>query len=42
MKRKFNIAEKNKWNYIVTAQELGIGRTTLWRKIKAMDLKKTL
>lgn len=51
MKRKFNIAEKNyiqkaldenKWNQVKTAKELGIGRTTLWRKIKAMDLKKNL
>ena len=51
MKKKFNIAEKNyilkaldgnKWNQAQTAKELGIGRTTLWRKIKAMDLKKTL
>ena len=49
MKNKFNIAEKNyilkalegnKWNQAKTAKELGIGRTTLWRRIKAMGLKK--
>ena len=28
----------NKWNYTRTATELGIGRTTLWRKIKKYDL----
>jgi len=28
----------NKWNYTKTASELGIGRTTLWRKIKKYDL----
>ncbi len=48
---KFDIAEKNyilkaleinKWNQVKTAKELGIGRTTLWRKIKTMDIKKTL
>lgn len=30
----------NNWNYTQTAQELGIGRTTLWRKVKKYDLKK--
>lgn len=32
----------NDWNYTKTAMELGIGRTTLWRKIKKYDLKKEL
>lgn len=31
--------EGNGWNFSQTAQELGIGRTTLWRKIKKYDLK---
>jgi DNA-binding NtrC family response regulator len=30
---------ENDWNYTKTATELGIGRTTLWRKIKKYDLK---
>ncbi len=30
----------NNWNYTQTAQELGIGRTTLWRKVKKYNLKK--
>ena len=30
----------NDWNYSKTASELGIGRTTLWRKIKKFDLKR--
>ena len=51
LKSKFSIAEKNyimkalaenKWNQVKTARELGIGRTTLWRKIKTMGLNKTL
>jgi DNA-binding NtrC family response regulator len=29
----------NGWNYTRTAAELGIGRTTLWRKIKKYSLK---
>ena len=32
----------NNWNYTKTAGELGIGRTTLWRKIKKYDLKREL
>jgi DNA-binding NtrC family response regulator len=32
----------NGWNYTKTATELGIGRTTLWRKIKKYDLKQEL
>ncbi len=30
---------ENNWNYTRTAQELGIGRTTLWRKVKRYNLK---
>ncbi len=30
----------NNWNFTQTAQELGIGRTTLWRKVKKYNLKK--
>ena len=30
----------NNWNYTQTAVELGIGRTTLWRKVKKYNLKK--
>jgi len=33
---------ENNWNYTKTAGELGIGRTTLWRKIKRYDLKREL
>jgi DNA-binding NtrC family response regulator len=29
----------NNWNYTQTAQALGIGRTTLWRKVKKFNLK---
>jgi two-component system response regulator HydG len=32
----------NDWNYTRTASELGIGRTTLWRKIKKYDLRREL
>ncbi len=32
--------EENNWNFSQTAQELGIGRTTLWRKVKKYDLKR--
>jgi two-component system response regulator AtoC len=31
---------ENNWNFTQTAQELGIGRTTLWRKVKKYNLKK--
>ncbi len=31
--------DTNKWNFTRTAQDLGIGRTTLWRKIKKYDLR---
>jgi len=31
--------EENDWNYSMTARELGIGRTTLWRKVKKFNLK---
>lgn len=30
--------EENQWNFTQTAQELGIGRTTLWRKVKKFKL----
>jgi len=30
----------NNWNFTRTAQALGIGRTTLWRKVKKYDLKR--
>jgi len=33
---------ENNWNYTRTASELGIGRTTLWRKIKRYDLRREL
>jgi len=32
--------EDNDWNFTQTAQELGIGRTTLWRKVKKYQLKR--
>ncbi len=31
--------EENNWNYSLTANQLGIGRTTLWRKVKRFNLK---
>lgn len=34
--------EDNNWNYSQTAIELGIGRTTLWRKVKKYNLNKDL
>lgn len=34
-----NALIENNWNYTQTAQELGIGRTTLWRKVKKYNLK---
>ena len=33
---------ENDWNYTQTADELGIGRTTLWRKVKKYNLKKEM
>ncbi len=30
----------NNWNYSLTATKLGIGRTTLWRKVKKYELAK--
>ena len=33
---------ENNWNYTRTASDLGIGRTTLWRKIKRYDLNREL
>jgi len=32
----------NQWNFTKTASELGIGRTTLWRKVKKYNLKQEL
>ena len=32
--------EDNDWNFTRTAAELGIGRTTLWRKVKKYNLKR--
>ncbi len=32
--------EDNNWNFTLTAQKLGIGRTTLWRKVKKYDLRR--
>ncbi len=34
--------DNNGWNYTKTAAELGIGRTTLWRKIKKYSLRNDL
>ncbi|MCP4567824.1 MAG: sigma-54-dependent Fis family transcriptional regulator [FCB group bacterium] len=31
--------EANNWNYSMTADQLGIGRTTLWRKVRKFNLK---
>lgn len=33
-----NLLQKHQWNRSRVAQELGIGRTTLWRKLKAYKL----
>jgi DNA-binding NtrC family response regulator len=32
--------KENNWNYSLTATKLGIGRTTLWRKVKKYNLAK--
>jgi len=32
----------NNWNFTQTAHELGIGRTTLWRKVKKYNLRREL
>lgn len=32
--------DSNDWNFTHTARKLGIGRTTLWRKVKKYDLNK--
>ena len=31
------LLEKHKWNKTKVAEELGIGRTTLWRMLKKLD-----
>ena len=36
----FRALSENDWNFTQTAQELGIGRTTLWRKVKKYNLKR--
>ncbi|MCK4857651.1 MAG: sigma-54-dependent Fis family transcriptional regulator [candidate division Zixibacteria bacterium] len=33
--------KENNWNYSLTASKLGIGRTTLWRKVKKFNLAKS-
>ncbi len=33
--------DENNWNFTQTANELGIGRTTLWRKVKKYQLKRS-
>lgn len=32
------LLEQHRWNKTKVAEEMGIGRTTLWRKIKSLDL----
>ncbi len=32
--------KENRWNYSITAGKLGIGRTTLWRKVKKFNIVK--
>jgi PAS domain S-box-containing protein len=41
---KYTIVEvlkKNRWNMMKTAEELGIDRTTLWRKMKKFNISKS-
>jgi two-component system response regulator HydG len=38
MRRLLSILEANGWNRTTTAKELGIGRTTLWRRMKDYGL----
>ncbi|MFQ5499213.1 MAG: sigma-54-dependent transcriptional regulator [Candidatus Zixiibacteriota bacterium] len=35
-----NALQENNWNFTQTAQNLGIGRTTLWRKVKKYKLRR--
>ena len=35
-----NVLEQTRWNRTIAAQKLGMGRTTLWRKMKAYKLLK--
>ncbi len=37
--RLFALLEKHHWNRTKAAEELGIGRTTLWRKLKKLGLE---
>ncbi len=36
------VLDDNNWNYTQSAQKLGIGRTTLWRKIRKYNLKRDI
>ena len=36
-----NALDANEWNFTQTAKQLGIGRTTLWRKVRKFNLKKS-
>ncbi len=35
-----NALDDNEWNFTQTAMQLGIGRTTLWRKVRKFNLKR--
>lgn len=35
----YDALKRNKWKRLATAQELGINKTTLWRKIKKLGIK---
>jgi transcriptional regulator of acetoin/glycerol metabolism len=32
--------KENRWNYTIAAGKLGIGRTTLWQKMKKYNVAK--